>query len=337
MEMAELQEDVYRLINSFPDRKLIVVGDFLIDEFVFGEISRVSREAPVLILKYQETQVCPGGAANTVANAAALGARVLAVGVIGDDSSGEQLLSLWPPSVDPGAVIRSRRFRTTRKTRILAGSFHSYRQQVVRIDYEDTVKLDRVDEEKLLQSVTDLIPGADAIILSDYSLGSINSTLGKEVIRLGRAAGLPVVVDSRDHPSRYPGATTVTPNITEVENTLEVSIGPDTHQLEAVGFRTLRDWQMEALLVTRGKLGMSLFTADRSVHLPAHGSADAVDVTGAGDTVAATYATALAAGASFEAAARLANIAAGLVVMKKGTASVSMAELEEALRDSGQY
>jgi D-glycero-beta-D-manno-heptose-7-phosphate kinase len=322
------------LLDRMGEVRLLVLGDFLLDEFLFGEIARVSREAPVLILRYQETHVCPGGAANTVANAAALGAAVIPVGVVGDDPDGERLLELWPDGVERDHVIRLPGFRTTRKSRILAGSFHSFRQQVVRMDYEYPLRSEPALESRLLDRLESCLPTADAMIVSDYTLGNVTPGIREAVAAAARSRRLPLVVDSRDDPAGFPGATAVTPNIMELEAALGASAGHDPDEIARLGERARREWRVESLLVTRGKLGMILFTSQSNVHIPAYGSAEAVDVTGAGDTVAATYATALAAGASFEIAARLANLAGGLVVMKKGTATVSAEELRRAASDS---
>ncbi len=319
------------LLERFDTVRLVVLGDFLIDEFVFGEISRVSREAPVLILHYQETHVCPGGAANTVANAAALGARVLPIGVVGDDRGADELTDMWPAQVDKSGLIRESTARTTRKSRILAGSFHSFQQQVVRMDYETPIPYRVAWEKKVLESLSSALAQTDALVISDYSLGNITARIRREATASAKERGIPVIIDSRDHPSAFPGATTVTPNITEVEGTMRRVIGHDPAKLERYGEMARRRWKVETLLVTRGKLGMSLFSRSGILHIRAHGSDEAVDVTGAGDTVAATYATALAAGADFESAARLANVSAGLVVMKKGTSTVTRDELANAM------
>jgi rfaE bifunctional protein kinase chain/domain len=311
-------ERLAALLEHFDRVRLVVLGDFLIDEFLFGEISRVSREAPVLILHYQETRICPGGAANTVANAAALGARVLPIGIVGDDRGADQLIR------EPGA-------QTTRKSRILAGSFHSFQQQVVRMDYEAPIPYRPPWERKVLANLSAALEQADALVISDYSLGNITGRIRRAAMATARRSGIPVIIDSRDHPSAFPGATTVTPNISEVEATMRRVIGENLEKLEKYGELARRRWKVDTLLVTRGKLGMSLFTPSGIVHIRAHGSDDAVDVTGAGDTVAATYATSLAAGADFESAARLANVSAGLVVMKKGTSTVTRDELANAM------
>jgi rfaE bifunctional protein kinase chain/domain len=321
-------------VDRFGQVRVAVLGDFMLDEYVFGEISRVSREAPVLILKFQEARFRPGGAANTVANVSSLGATAVALGVLGHDSKGEQVRSLWPENVDQTHLVIDPNSETTKKTRILAGSFHSYQQQVVRLDYEHKLELTVETEERVLQGLQATISDLDSIIISDYSLGSLTPVLRKEVIDIGRKHGVPVVVDSRDNSSRFHGAAVVTPNISEVESALNTEIGTDLEKLEEVCFDLQNRWNLDALLVTRGKLGISLFHEEGALHLPAFGSEEAVDVSGAGDTVAAVFSTALGANASFEDAVRLANYAGGLVVMKKGTATVSPGELSQAVSSS---
>lgn len=324
--------DLERLIAAIGDTHVLVLGDFLLDEFIFGEIARTSREAPVLILRYRETDWRPGGGANTVSGVAALGGRVTPVGVLGDDQWGQGLLSAWPDSVATGGVVLSSQFKTTCKSRLMAGSFHSFRQQVVRLDYEHSHELTTQIEAGLLQTLEKHLPETDAIIISDYSLGTVTSSLASRAVDLARSHEVPIVVDSRFHPERYTGATSITPNVSEVEKAVSVRIGQDQEQLVRIGQSLLEEWALEALLITRGKLGMSLFEKDRVTHLPPFGTDEVSDVTGAGDTVTATYAASLAAGASFREAARLANVAAGLVVMKKGTATVSSDELRIAIR-----
>ncbi len=320
------------LIERFPETSVVVLGDFILDEFVFGEIARISREAPVLILSYQETRSAAGGGANAAAGVAALGGRALPIGVLGSDEAAGKLLSCWPESMDKSGVWREPGGLTTRKTRILAGSFHSFRQQVVRLDHEHPLRLSPQQEDRLANAFRERLDGADAVILSDYGLGTLTPGLRRTAIEAARRLSKPVVVDSRFEPAGYPGATSATPNITEVEESLGRRIGHEIEAIDRTGAEVRRQWKLDALLVTRGKLGMSLFEAERVVHIPAHGIEEAVDVTGAGDTVIATYTTALAAGGSFEEAARLANCAGGVVVGKKGTATVSREELLEAVQ-----
>lgn len=319
-----------KIFERFPRLKILVAGDFLLDEFVFSDISRVSREAPVLILKYLQSEFRPGGAANTVANLSALGVHAVPLGFVGDDDGARRLLEAWPAALDTGHVIREPSLATTRKVRILAGSFQSFRQQVVRLDYENPSRLDSEQEARLCRSLEDLVPTCDAVILSDYSLGNLTPTIRQCAIRLARRHGRPLTVDSRDDPAGYPGATTVTPNISELEKVLNERLNDDEKRLEQVGERCRRQWKLDALLVTRGRLGLSLIEKGGAAHIPAYGTDEVADVTGAGDTVIAAYTASLAAGASFREAACLANWAGGIVVTKRGTATVTMEELGEA-------
>lgn len=319
------------ILDAFPRISIAVLGDFMLDEFVMGEISRVSREAPVLILKYVESQFCPGGAANTVANTASLGARVFPVGTLGNDEWAEKLISLWPENVSREGVILEREVRTTKKARILAGAFHSTRQQVVRMDYENHLELSPAQEKRLIGRLKSILPRVDALIISDYSLGNLSRAVRESAIELGRGLGIPVVVDSRDNSACYPGATAVTPNISEVEAVLETEIGSNLSRIRKACSPLLKQWQIETLVVTMGKLGLSLFEDSRFIHIPAWGKEAAVDVSGAGDTVVSAFTCALASGTDSLKAAFLANIAGGLVVMKKGTAVVSAQEIKASL------
>lgn len=331
-----MTDHLIRTIDRFQNLRILVLGDFILDQFVFGEISRISREAPVLILRYECTQNVPGGGANTASNVESLGARAIPLGYIGDDEFADLLFAAWPETLEKQYVLREAEFQTTRKARILAGSFHSFRQQVVRMDYEQRYALEEHHERKLLEYLSALLPAADAVILSDYSLGNLNPRIRDLVLMQAAEHGKIIVADSRDHPDEYQRATSITPNISELEAALSIHIGNDLSLLEEVGYRMLTEWQLQALLVTRGKLGMSLFTKEKATHIPVFGTDEVADVTGAGDTVIAAYTTALAAGAGFEEAARLANYAAGIVVTKKGTATVSQAELRLAIETTKQ-
>lgn len=326
-----LEGNLTALIDHFPRARILVFGDFLLDEFIFGEISRVSREAPVLILRYQETRAVPGGGANTVNNVQSLGAHAIPVGFVGNDAWADTLLEAWPSSVEKRYVFREGAFQTTRKSRILAGSFHSFRQQVVRLDYENPCQLQAQHESALLAVLEELVPQVDAILISDYDLGNVNQRLREAVLRLARLHHKLMVVDSRKNLNRFSGVTSMTPNISEIEADLGIKIGLNVDLLEEVGARLRQEWELEALLVTRGKLGISLFENNRVTHIPIFGSDEVADVTGAGDTVIATYTTALAVGGSFQQAAQLANYAGGIVVMKRGTATVSQSELRQAV------
>jgi rfaE bifunctional protein kinase chain/domain len=323
------------LVDRFAEARVAVFGDLIVDEFIYGELSRVSREAPVLILDYDSTEIVPGGAGNAAANVAALGGEAVAVGVVGRDETGRRMLDVLRRHVNVQSVVRPMGYRTPTKTRILAGGVHSAKQQVVRIDRGTkpnfTDKDRRVIESRLLAACR----GADALLVSDYGSGLVvPPTVARARARLARASGhpRPVLVDSRYALVGYRGITACTPNESEVEQLLGVRIGENVRVLEKAGRAILDRTSSQAVLITRGSRGMALFERKRpTVHIPIFGSDQIADVTGAGDTVMATMTLALAVGASFEEAARLANYAGGLVVMKRGTASVSAEELRQAI------
>jgi rfaE bifunctional protein kinase chain/domain len=313
-----------------------MLGDLVADEYVYGEIARVSREAPVLILKQREKQVVPGGGANAANNLADLGAQVVPVGVVGDDETGEALLRYFQEkSVSTRYVVRLGGYLTPTKSRILAGLSHWQRQQIVRIDREPAQLLAREVRRRLSRSVLPLLRASSALLASDYGYGSTDAR-ELEFLR-GRRGSVPVpiTVDSRYDLLTYKNVTTATPNEPEVEAAFGETIGNDLERLHALGRKLMRRQAFQALLVTRGRDGMVLFEPRAQPrHLPIFGSDQAVDVTGAGDTVIATYTLALGAGASFLHAAMLANCAGGLVVMKRGTASVTGQEIAEAVRNA---
>ena len=319
-----------RLVEDIAGRKVVVAGDLLADEFIYGEIARVSREAPVLILNYDSTEVVPGGAGNAAANVAALGGAVRAMGMAGRDETGRRLLAvLKERRVDVGGVIRPGAYRTPTKTRILAGGIHSAKQQVVRIDRASADTIDDRARAAFESSVLRALRGADGLIISDYGSGLVRPSLLQEAKRMSKGVA---VVDSRYALPHFHGMTACTPNESEVEQALGTKIGDDVNVLEKAGREILKRLQSQAVLITRGSRGMALFEQDKeTVHIPISGSDQIADVTGAGDTVIATLTLGLAAGGTFEEAARLANYAGGLVVMKRGTATISADELRDAV------
>jgi rfaE bifunctional protein kinase chain/domain len=325
--------DITRLLDlvaAFPRQTIGVVGDFVLDEFVSGEISRVSREAPVLILRHRRSESYPGGAATAVNNLAELGARVLPVGVLGNDEGGRKLLDHFRRKrINVSGILRAHDWSTTTKTRYLAGWTHTTEQQVLRVDREPHANISARIEKAVARKARQVASGADAILVSDYGLGAVSPALAKTL----KAKHL--TLDSRYRLLEYrdAGITAATPNEPEVEAAYQSRVGTDTAKLDELGQRALRDLNLEALLVTRGKDGMAVFERSRPpLHIPIYGSDAPVDVTGAGDTVIAVFTLALAAGASYLEAAHLANYAGGIVVMKRRTATVTRAELEAALR-----
>ena len=323
-------QELINIIRLFRDQRIVIVGDAIADKFVHGSISRVSREAPVFILRHEQTVTLPGGAANCAMNLVALGAQVSLISVTGDDESGGDLRAkLEAAGVDIDGVIVSKKVQTTTKVRILAGHSHSSKQQVIRIDYEGASLNDDEIGTAILEKLGEALRKARAVVISDYNYGVVSAPT---VDLVHKSTDVPVLVDSRFHLSDFPGFTAATPNQEEVENLAGVPIS-STEQLENAAKELKQRLGHRALLVTRGSQGMTLLEGDKQpVHIGAVGAQQAVDVTGAGDTVIATFALALASGASFTDAARLANYAGGLVVMKRGTATVSASELEHAIR-----
>jgi rfaE bifunctional protein kinase chain/domain len=323
------------LVDGFARVRVAVFGDLIVDEFIYGELSRVSREAPVLILDYDSTDIVPGGAGNAATNVAALGGAPAAVGVAGRDETGRRLLDVMRRRVNVGAVSRPAGYRTPTKTRILAGGVHSAKQQVVRIDRGTRPSFSDADRRAIEVRLGEVCARADALLVSDYGTGMVTpAAVARARTRLGGRPGTrpPVLVDSRYALLGFRGMTACTPNESEVEHLLGIRIGENVRILEKAGRELLTRTRSHAVLITRGSRGMALFERNRpTVHIPIFGSDQIADVTGAGDTVIATMTLALAAGASFLEAARLANYAGGLVVMKRGTATVSAEELRQAI------
>lgn len=329
-----------KIIRSFAEVSVTVLGDLVADEFVFGEIARVSREAPVLILKHRERTVVPGGGANAIMNLAALGVNVLPVGVVGDDEAGCLLLERFKDSkISTSGIQRLKGHTTTTKTRILAGMSHTGRQQVVRVDREPE-PLGEVHPVllSLVNAAREYATASDALLVSDYGYGAATPRLLAFIKSNGCLENKPITVDSRYRLLDYEGATAATPNEPEVEEALHLKIGHDDEALFRTGERLLRELALESLVITRGRDGMVAFENDKKpLVIPIYGSDQVVDVTGAGDTVIATFTAALAAGANTASAAQLANIAGGIVVMKRGTATVSSKELIEALETVSSF
>jgi len=329
-------ERLTKIVESFPKITITVVGDLVADEFIFGEISRVSREAPVLILKHRERTVVPGGGANAINNLADLGVNVLPVGVVGDDEAGRLLLKAFRRKHIPvSGVLKDKSYTTVTKTRILAGMTHNARQQVVRVDREPETEPNRHLKRELVLAARQYARASDALLISDYGYGAASPAVLNAIRERGRLNGVPVILDSRYRMLQYSGVVAATPNEPEVEAALGVRIGDDWPSLCSAGEQVMSRMMLQSLVITRGRDGMAAFTGKhKPVDIPIFGSDQVADVTGAGDTVIATFAAAFAAGASTEEAAYLANYAGGIVVMKRGTATVSRQELLDALEQS---
>ena len=326
-------ESLRPLLDRFRDLDLVVWGDLVADRFLVGSTTRVSREAPALVLRYETEETRPGAAGNAALNAAALGARVKIVGYVGDDAPAAALRRrLAERNVDTDSLVVRTDGPTPVKTRIMAGGQHTVRQQILRIDQDPAWGEAERPERALSVRLQEAFEGADAVLISDYGLGSVRPSLHATLSPRLHDAGLPVTLDSRSSMLSYPGITAATPNESEVEDALRIRLDGDRAALETAGRILLSRLSCPYVVITRGSCGMAVFERERrAVYLPIFGTDQIADVTGAGDTVIAGLTLGLAAGAELLPAACLANIAAGLVVMKHGTAVVTREELVEAL------
>jgi len=319
----------------FATRTVLVVGDLITDEYLIGKPGRISREAPVIILTFRERDVRLGGAANAAHNVAALGARVVPVGVIGRDRAGEELLALFETSGITREGIVTEPGRTTpMKTRIMAGGYQATRQQVVRLDREPAGEVMPATEDALMGRLSALAPTADAVVVSDYGYGTVTPRVFEHVQGIARRRNAIVNVDSRYDLPRFHGVTAATPNEAELGDLTGHPVD-DERAVEKAGRQLLERLDAGMLLITRGSQGMALLEREGGASfIPIFGTDEIADVTGAGDTVISVFTLALASGATPLQAATLANVAGGLVVMKRGTATVSRAELRQALGGS---
>jgi rfaE bifunctional protein kinase chain/domain len=329
-------ERLRKIIEDFPNITITVLGDLVADEFIFGEISRVSREAPVLILKHRERTVLPGGGANAANNLADLGVSVLPVGIVGDDEGGKALLRYFRHKKIPvSGVLKDKSFTTVTKTRILAGMAHTARQQVVRVDREPQESPNAHLTRELYLAARNYAHASDALLVSDYGYGAATPAIVETLRSKGKLGDVPIIVDSRYRMLQYTGVTAATPNEPEVEEALGIRIGENWDKLLNAGDEIISRMKLQSLVITRGRDGMVAFNhRHKPVDIPIFGSDQVADVTGAGDTVIAAFSAALATGATTEEAAQVANYAGGIVVMKRGTATVSREELLHAIEQT---
>lgn len=315
-------------LRKFAEVRVLVAGDFMLDEYIWGRVGRISPEAPVVVVQVERETQTLGGAGNVVNNLAALGARVEVVGLTGEDRPGrlvrEELQRL---QVDIRGLLSDPTRQTTRKTRVVGDH-----QQVVRIDRETLAPAGPEFLEAALAYCRERLPALDAVVLSDYGKGVLVQELTQEIIRLARAANLPVVVDPKgNNYHAYAGATVITPNQKELAEAVGRPLSGQA-EVEAFGQELRERLALEALLVTQGAQGMTLLTPHGAQRIPARTPREVFDVSGAGDTVAAVLALGLAIGLELSDAAALANLAAGVVVTKKGTAPILLGEMEQELR-----
>ncbi len=324
------------LIDGMAGQPVPMLVDLVADRFITGTPKRISREAPVLILRHDDTETVPGGGANAVANVAALGGAPLPLGVVGDDEAGAELNRIFESrGVATRGILTRPGYRTPTKTRVLGGGRHAIKQQIVRFDVEDSVTLSEDDTRAWLVLLEELAERPRAAVLSDYGYGAVEPAV---VPRLRQALGpaCAILGDSRYRLAELKGLDGATPNTEEAEILLGRTIEGGVDGLERSGRELLEALGAHFLLLTEGSDGMSLVTAEGAAHVPVHGTDQVADVTGAGDTVIGTFALALAAGATPLEAACLANYAGGVVVMKMGTATLTRGELRAAVESDPQ-
>ena len=323
--------DLAQLLGRFSKARIAAVGDLVADEFIYGETDRISREAPVLIVRYESAELKPGCGANAIQNLCALGARVQAIGLLGDDAIGRRLRSLLRDAGADDSAVFPVEGPTSTKTRVLAGGKNTRRQQMLRIDRDGPRPPGPALAQKLLKALAQAAAKCDAVLVSDYGLGLFTPPL-VEAVRSLAAQGRTVCVDARYGLAKYRGVTMVKPNEVELEQAVGRPIGDDPLALEEAGRELLKTLRAQAMLVTRGRNGMALLRpGEPTAMIPVHGSVEAVDVTGAGDTVMAACTAAVAAGGDAVQAMRIANVAGALKVLKSGTVPVYAEELRAEL------
>lgn len=323
---AQALPTLVQVAEGFPRRRVLVVGDLVADHYIYGQTDRVSREAPVLIVRYEDSEVKLGGAANAAANVRSLGGQVTAVGIVGADEMGRELRRQFKAAGMRLMAVSSKNVETETKTRILAGGVSTTRQQMLRLDRGARRALPARQRAQVVKMISEAARSADALVVSDYGAGLVDDHC-RQLLRSLAADGLPVCVDSRYQLRSFTGVTVCKPNEPELETLTRIPLR-SARDLVQAGRAALKMLSCHALLVTRGRNGMAVFDRDGRVELmPVYGPGEAVDVTGAGDTVIAALTLSLGAGASVVDAARIANVAAGLVVQKQGTATVAREEL----------
>lgn len=325
------QERLLSIIDRMPSTRVVLYGDLVLDRFILGTPKRISREAPVIILRHEGQRDIPGGGANALANLAALDVDVVPVGPVGDDDCGRALVEILATrGIDTSNLVTVPGFHTPTKVRILGGGASSLKHQMARYDIEDSLPADGSWKATLAEALLATAGTAGALAVSDYGYGTVDAEV------LARVAGAPtrppwITLDSRYRLRRFRDVDAATPNLQELESWAGKPLVSDADVARAAeGLRA--ELGARFVLATRGNRGMTLAAPpDPAVHIPVHGADEVADVTGAGDTVLAVLSAALAAGGTPQEAATLANIAGGLVVMKLGTATVSRAELESAV------
>jgi rfaE bifunctional protein kinase chain/domain len=322
-----------QIAEAMKGKLVVVYGDIVADRFVYGTPKRISREAPVLILRQYREDVLLGGGGNAINNLLSLGGLPIPVSVLGRDAHGDQLVEkMTSQGIDCGGILRVDRYNTPTKVRVLGGFPHGARQQIVRYDIEDTFEVAEDESQAFANLLRDQMSTCHAALISDYGYGVVTPMLAANLTAF--ALRKPVTLDSRHNLLRYPDVSAATPNEEEAALAAGISLYDDgDDRLHEVAAALQQGLDCEAVLITRGSRGMALFEKDGRdpIFIPVYGTDQVADVTGAGDTVIATFTLALAAGASYAEAAKLANYGGGIVVMKMGTATVSNEELRHAI------
>jgi D-beta-D-heptose 7-phosphate kinase/D-beta-D-heptose 1-phosphate adenosyltransferase len=325
--MATRKNELKRFLNRFSKRKILVLGDMMLDHYIWGSVRRISPEAPVPVVNVQSESVLLGGAGNVLHNILTLGGGGMICSVVGSDDAGKWIIDeIASNGVQMDGLVIENDRPTTKKTRIIA-----HQQQVVRYDHEKRGKIKLKTERKMIAFITDHLMEIDGIVVSDYAKGVVTEGLMKKVIPWAKKRGIPIVVDPKvERLSYYKNVTMITPNHLEASEGSGIEID-DEKSLCKAGKILLKKLKCEAVLITRGEHGMSLFEKNGKItHIPTEAK-EVYDVTGAGDTVVGTLSLALAAGAPFAEAARMANHAAGIVVGEVGTAAIQRKDLEQVL------
>lgn len=327
------KDDLFPVFDKLTNGRVMVIGDLAIDEMVYGDATRISREAPVLILRHNNTDIILGGASNAAHNIAALGAKKVSVlGVCGDDYYAPQLIEAFEKAnVDTSRIVTDPSRPTTTKTRISAASPQSVKQQIVRIDRERTDNISDDIESHLIENMHQAAQEHDAILLSDYSIGVVTPEVIKHALYLAKEHNLVLAVDAQQDLTRFAGASIITPNQPEAEGTLGYKL-TDLDSVKKGGWELLKQSGLENLLITRGSDGMMLFEQDGTLtNIPAFNKTDVFDVTGAGDTVVGSLILALSVGISPKLAAIIGNLAASIVVREFGAAVTNIETLKYTL------
>ena len=321
--------DLIRIVDQFKNKKILVLGDVMLDKYIWGEVARISPEAPVQIVNVVKEEYVPGGASNVAANIAELGAKVWMVGVVGNDETRNKLIGeIAKKNINSDFLISDPEKRTILKVRVFGRN-----QQLLRFDYEKKGDISSSTEEKLLSSVKKIIREIDAIIISDYAKGTITKRLMENLKRISGKSSMKIIVDPKpEHKEFYKNVTLITPNTAEAKKMIGLS-EEDEEDIKVIGKTLLKELNSN-VLITRSEKGMSLFEKDgKTLNIPTFAK-EVYDIIGAGDTSVAALALALASGASLEESAIIANHAAGITVGKVGTSTVTAEELKRSIEDA---